>query len=255
MIAAEPRGDVLVIRLDRAEKRNALTPSMLAGLVSHLDTAWSARAVVLCGSGGVFCAGFDLVKCRDEEGVLAELLQGLSRAMRAMRAMPCPVVAAVEGSAIAGGCALLSACDVVVSHRAAMLGYPVLRIGVSPAVSSALFAQSVGHGRTRMRQMSGQLMTGAEALAAGLVHECVGEAAEVVPRAMEIAEALARKPRHAVAYTKHFLNGVDDAMSGGAGAVSARMEEGLAASMSVIGEGASGEEQRALLRAFLAARG
>ena len=115
MIQVEPKGEVSIIRLDRADKRNALTPKMLANLCGAIDRAMSAKAIVLSGVGEVFCAGFDLTLCREDDAVLGDLLTGLSRAVRAIRQAPCPVIASAHGAAIAGGCALAAACDIVVA--------------------------------------------------------------------------------------------------------------------------------------------
>src|SRR5262252_9290302 len=128
MIQVEPRGDISIIRLNRPDKRNAMTPKMLARLCEAIDTASAAKAIVLSGVGDVFCAGFDLTLCRDDDAVLGDLLTGLSRAVRAIRSTPCPVVTSAHGAAIAGGCALVAAADVVVTNVEAKLGYPVVRL-------------------------------------------------------------------------------------------------------------------------------
>ncbi len=85
MIAFEPVGEVAVLRLDRAAKKNALTPAMLRDLVSRVAGCASARAIVLSGVGDVFCAGFDLTLAKDDEGALAVLITELASAVRALR--------------------------------------------------------------------------------------------------------------------------------------------------------------------------
>ncbi len=144
MIRTETDGGVRTIVLDRPEKRNALTPAMLDDLAAGVravtlgkgDDA-GVRAVLIRGEGRCFCAGFDLDLCRDdgpEQAVMKSFLAGLSDAIVAMRACPRPVVIAAHGAAIAGGCALLGGADLVVADRDAKLGYPVVRLGVSPAI-------------------------------------------------------------------------------------------------------------------------
>lgn len=206
MIDVEPMGPVAVIRLDRAAKRNALTPAMLASLTGSVDRANSARAIVLSGVGDVFCAGFDLSLCRDDESVLAALLRGLSLAIRALRASACPVVASAHGAAIAGGCALLGGCDVVITHDDAKLGYPVVRLGVSPAVSYPTFAAHVGQGPAVARLCDSGLITGRDALRLGLAHECLESPHMCEPRALEIANTLADKLPHAMTHTKRLID-------------------------------------------------
>src|SRR5690606_9036453 len=95
-----------------------------AGHPAHTGPLAGARALLLCGEGPVFCAGFDLDTCRGEGGdeALRRLLRGLSGAIAGLRAQERPVVVAAHGAAIAGGCALLGGADVVVADAGAKLG-------------------------------------------------------------------------------------------------------------------------------------
>ncbi len=237
MIAVEPFNSVAVIRLDRAHKRNALTVSMLAGLRQALDNSMSARAVVLSGVGEAFCAGFDLTACRDDDSVLPALLSGLSAVARALREHPAPVVVSAHGAALAGGCALLAAADFAVTTATARIGYPVVRLGVSPAVSAPLLRLAVGNGHARERLLDPGLIDGLHALQIGLVTECVPTTAECEARAIALALQLADKPRHALAYTKRWLNQLDGSSD------SPLLDAGLHASLGIVGS----PEQRELL--------
>lgn len=209
MIDVQPLGEVAVIRLDRPDKRNAQTPKMLANLVGAIERANSARAIVLSGVGEVFCAGFDLTLCRDDDGVLGELLTGLAAAVKAVRTAPCPVVVSAHGAAIAGGCALALAGDLVVTNAEAKLGYPVVRLGISPAVNAPVVRASVGDGPARARLLEPRLVDGLDAYRIGLVHECVPLLSNCEPRAIAVAQELAAKPRHALGYTKRWLGELD----------------------------------------------
>lgn len=209
MIAFEPMGHVAVVRLDRAAKRNAMTPAMLTDLVATLDRCTSARAIVLSGVGEVFCSGFDLSMCRDENAVLGDLLSGLSHAIRAVRNAPCPVVASAHGAAVAGGCALVAGCDIVVTHAEAKLGYPVLRMGISPAVNGPTLRGAIGDGAARNRMIDTGLIDGREALRIGLAHHLAESAAACEALAIDVAQRIAAKPPHAVGFTKHWLNTID----------------------------------------------
>ena len=143
---------IAAVLLDRPEKRNALTPGMLEALCEALVQAPKSHdAVVLGGEGKLFCAGFDLSLCKDDPsgGVMRQLLTGLSRACAIMRRTEKPVVIAAHGAAIAGGCALLGGGDVVVSDASAKLGYPVTKIGVSPAVSAPFLSYNVTTGKEK----------------------------------------------------------------------------------------------------------
>ena len=211
MFSCEPVGRLAVMRFDRAEKKNALLPQMLASLVSAIDTASSAHVIVLSGVGSTFCSGFDLSSCRDDPSaaVLRELLVAVGRACEALRRAPCPVVVSAHGAAIAGGCALAASSDFVVTHADAKLGYPVVKLGISPAISGPALATAIGGGPTRARLLDSGLISGTEAARIGLAHECVATLEGCEVRAVELAQELAAKPRHALGYTKRWLNEID----------------------------------------------
>lgn len=233
---------VALVVLDRPEKRNALTPDMLRNLAGAAERAHGAGAgaLVLAGEGPVFCSGFDLSLCRGDSGAMAELLTTLSRAIRALRGLTTPVVCAAHGGAVAGGCALLGGCDIVVTDRAAKLGYPVVRLGVSPAVTTPTLRMALGDGHTRERTLSPELVGGEEAVRIGLAHECVETAQRVRERALEIGASLAAKPRHSMAATKRWLNELDGSNDGDA------LDRALGASLALAG----GEEERGRLAAL-----
>ncbi|MEN0020320.1 MAG: enoyl-CoA hydratase/isomerase family protein [Planctomycetota bacterium] len=239
MIRIEPEADGIVeIVLDRPDKRNALLPEMLTELVRAADRlTGSARCVVVRGEGRVFCAGFDLHACHEAEdsSVMRDLLTGLANATAAWRAAAVPVVAAVHGAAIAGGCALLGIADTVIAAPGTRFGYPVLAIGVSPAVSAPFLASAVGHGPARERLLNIDLIDAAEAERRGLIHRIVDDPAAA---ARETARLLASRPRHGLAATKAWLGEID-------GVGDARPAS-LAASLGLVG----GPEETALLAAW-----
>ncbi len=243
MIRLSGDGDVRVIALDRPERRNAMTVAMLDGLNEAIGGCAGARAVVLVGEGAVFCAGFDLKLCADDPSgrTLAALLTGLSGAVRGLRALGASVVVGAHGAAIAGGAALLGGGDVVVSDRSAKIGYPVVKIGVSPAVSAPFLGASVGGGGVRERMLDPELIDGARAHEIGLVHELVE--GDVRGRAVEIAHALAGKPRGGMVATKRWVDEIQDSM-GPLGASAG--ERALAASLSIVGN----DEERERLGAM-----
>ena len=249
MIRTERDGGVLILRLDRPEKRNALTPTMLRALaeavVAGAGAGAGSRAIVLSGVGEVFCAGFDLSLCRDDEGALGAMLTGLSRCVRTLRRSPSPVVVSAHGAAVAGGCALLGGADVVVTDERARLGYPVVRLGISPAVTAPFLRLAVGDGASRVRALDPGLINGMEALRIGLAHECLATPAEAEARAIDIAREIAAKPPGGIAATKAWLNDID-----GSGA-DADADAGLAASLGLAGS----DEQRERLRELWAGGG
>lgn len=232
-----------LILLDRPDKRNALTPAMLIDLYAALEEAPKAHdAVVLAGEGKAFCAGFDLALCKasPDGSVMRALLTGLSRACSLMRRTEKPVVIAAHGGAIAGGCALLGGADVVVSDIHARLGYPVTKIGVSPAVSAPFLANNVTHGAAREHLLLPELINGELAHHLGLVHDLVESPEHVRGRALDIASMLAEKPPHAYAATKDWLNTLEGSTD------SPLVGLALDASLSLVG----GPEEQRLLAAL-----
>lgn len=247
MIQVTDHDGVLVITLNRPEKRNAMTPESLADLgraiPGHFDPH-QCRAIMLAGNGPVFCGGFDLRLCLDQPGTMRRLLTGLADVIRRLNWIPIPVVMAAHGAAIAGGCALLGAADAVITNDDAKLGYPVVRLGVSPAISAPVLRQRVGDGFTRQRMVDVELVGGKEAVRIGLATESLARAEDVLPRAMEVARHLAAKPPHAFAATKSWLEEIAqaDAFSRGFTSSHQESERALHASLSI--EGSTEQHER-----------
>ncbi len=241
-IRLERNGSVAILLIARPDRRNALTPDMLDSLreLAGQVARGGDRALVLAGEGPAFCGGFDLKMCLDQPGTLAVLLRGLAGLVQDLLALPKPVLVAAHGAAIAGGCALLAAADVVVTDAAAKIGYPVTPLGVSPGVSAASLRLAIGDGPCRERMLDPGLITGAEAGRIGLAHEVVDRPDRVRPRAIELARTLADKPPYALAATKGWVNEIAAAMG-----VSDAAERALRASLGVAG---STEERERLAR-------
>lgn len=209
MIRVETKNAVVSITLARPAQRNAQTPGMLDALADAFERIpATARAVVLSGDGKVFCAGFDLKLCAaDPSGVvMAGLLTRLSRCVAVMHGLAQPIVAAAHGAAIAGGCALLCGADIVVADRGTRLGYPVVKIGVSPAVNAPFVVTKTTDGAGRALMLDPALIDAGQALRMGLVHELADSPDAARARAFEIARVLAAKPGIGVATTKALCN-------------------------------------------------
>ena len=239
LIKVEHQDHVMIVSLNRPDKRNAMTPTMLDELDAALKkTSASIRAIAIVGEGKTFCAGFDLKSCAaDPSGeTMRALLTGLSTVVRTMRAIPVPIVLGVHGAAVAGGCAMLGGADIVISDEHAKLGYPVVKIGVSPAVSAAFMLASISAGAVRNRLLDTELISGVEAKRIGLVHELVELPEQVRSRTIEIATQLAKKPGTGCIETKAWLNEIVSPMTDHA-------KQGLDASLSLTG---SDEERQRL---------
>lgn len=164
------------ITLDRPERRNALGSAMVDGIAAALERAEAdggCRVVVLRGAGPDFCAGADLRELA--AGAERPASDQLSDARRLgalfvrMRTMSIPIVAAVHGRALAGGCGLATACDVVLAAASARFGYPEVGIGFVPAMVMAMLRRTVGEKRAFDIVATGRLFDAAEGERLGLV--------------------------------------------------------------------------------------
>ena len=207
----ETSDGVLRIVLDRPDRRNALSRALIASLGEQLRAADRDSAVgvaVLTGAPPAFCAGLDLGEVESalgatgdfDTGPLADLLDLICR-------IDLPVVAAVNGTAAAGGAALVCACDYAIMAGSATIGYPGIRRGlVAPVVVPSLVA-AVGPRRARALLLSGRMLSAGEALAAGLCDEVVAHDA-LVRRADELARDLVGIGPAALGETKRLVREV-----------------------------------------------
>lgn len=172
----ERREGVLWLTLNRAEKRNALDAATIAALTAALESGdldQAVRAVALRGAGKDFCAGADLQELLDSAD--QDLAENERDAMRlgklflALRQLPKPVVAVVQGRALAGGCGLASACDLIVAHADSQFGYPEIQRGFVPAMVMAMLRRAVGQKVAFDLVTTGRVLSAAEAQACGLV--------------------------------------------------------------------------------------
>lgn len=168
-------GVVLRLTIDREEKRNALSGEVLRGLLSELKGIGpddDVRAVVVTGAGDrVFCSGADLgVMTNDATGLEQHQGRGLLRdVILAMRACPRPVVARVQGLALAGGVGLVLGCDVALASSAAQFGLPEVNLGLWPFMVSALLARHVSPKHAMHLMLSAERIDADTAYRMGLV--------------------------------------------------------------------------------------
>lgn len=171
-------GSVAHITLNRPAKRNAMNDAMVTGLTNALlrsraDVA--VRVVVITGAGQDFCAGADLEALRKiSEASVSENVEdarSLMELFELVRQVPVPVVAAVRGRALAGGCGLASACDLVVATSSARFGYPEVKIGFVPAMVLAILKRNVSEKRAFELLTRGAEISAEEAKQVGLVNQ------------------------------------------------------------------------------------
>ncbi len=201
---------VTTITLNNPEMRNALSLEMFDLLEQALnDLNEDTRVVLLCGKGDVFCSGFDMKACANDISLLESFILRLSKLIKQLKRLKQPVVASAHGAAIAGGCAMLTACDFVVGSVDGKYGYPVHLVGITPAVTIPTLFHRIGEGRARALLMSGQILQGQEAVQIGLLTHAENSHESVSALANDLASRLAEKPPHALQTTKAWLNELD----------------------------------------------
>ncbi len=208
-------GHVATVALNDPDRRNALGLAMFDALdaaITEVSASDAVNVVLLCGRGKSFCAGFDLTAATDDPAIMGVFIRRLSAVLRSLRRAPQPVVAAVHGAAIAGGCALVSACDLVVVSATAKLGYPVHTLGVSPAVTIPMLMPAIGAGAARTLLMGGALIDGAGAKRIGLANRVSPGDAGVERDARELCNTIAAHGTTAVRATKVWLNELEGSL-------------------------------------------
>ena len=207
-IRYEVEPPLAIITLNRPAKRNALNPQLIAEITNAFTAAavdpW-CRVVLLRAEGRAFCAGLDLESLRDisqlspEENL--EDSRRLATMLRNIYALPKPVIAIVNGPAVAGGCGLATVCDFTLATPAAKFGYTEVRIGFIAAIVSVFLTRLIGEKGARDLLLSGRLIDAAEAARLGLVNEVV-EAERIEDTARRLALELAKNSPAALAVAK-----------------------------------------------------
>jgi methylglutaconyl-CoA hydratase len=184
IVRYEVDGRIARITLNRPEKRNALNNEMVTALkvaLRRADQDESVRAVVLAGAGSDFCAGADLQALQSiASASVAENLEdarSLMELFMLLRALRLPVIAAVQGRALAGGCGLALACDMVLVGRSAQLGLPEVKIGFVPAMVMTILRRNVSEKRAFELVSMGAPVDAEQAAAFGLVNRVLDDEA------------------------------------------------------------------------------
>lgn len=201
-------GAVQQVRLNRPEKKNALTGEMYRALAEALkasDAAAGVAVTVIFGVPGIFCAGNDLADFL-AAGQRGEALQGLSF-LEALTDREKPLIAAADGPAAGIGTTLMLHCDLVFATPRAVFQTPFTDLGLVPEAASSLLApRLMGHQRAFELLVMGEAFTAGRAKEAGFVNWIVPPG-ELEGAALKAAEALARKPREAVRLSRRLLRG------------------------------------------------
>jgi methylglutaconyl-CoA hydratase len=214
-LRTELAAGLLTLTLDRPEKRNALSGPLIDALLAALERAdldAEVRVVALRGAGQDFCAGADLQELLDSadrppaENEASALRLGA--VFLAIRRLPKPVVAVVQGRALAGGAGLATACDLVLAGAGAQLGYPEIQRGFVPAMVMTMLRRAVGEKQALDLVLTGRVLSARDARAAGLVARVVPDD-DLEREASAMTTALAAVSPSALALTKQLFYQLD----------------------------------------------
>ncbi|HXP27936.1 MAG TPA: crotonase/enoyl-CoA hydratase family protein [Steroidobacteraceae bacterium] len=216
-LSMEREGDVVTVRMNRPETRNALTdPEQMqefADLCSDLRRDASVKVMILTGAGKAFCAGGNIKDMRDRAGMFAgspytlrnNYRDGIQRIPLALYELEIPIIAAVNGPAIGAGLDLACMCDIRLAAQSATFAESFVRLGIVPGDGGAwLLPRAIGLPRASLMAYTGDTIDAAKALDWGLVVQVTSD-----PELLEAAQSLARKiaanPAHALRLTKRLL--------------------------------------------------
>jgi enoyl-CoA hydratase len=203
MLDAEQRSGVTVLRL-RHGKVNALDLELLVAITAALREVDGPAAVVLTGTGSAFSAGVDLHRIvAGGPSYVAEFLPALTAAFMAIFDHPGPVLAAVNGHAIAGGCVIAAACDVRVMSQGT-IGLAELSVGVPfPTAAMEILRHAAGPAASRL-VLTADLLSPAQAQAIGLIHD-IEEPSALLDSVIQQAQQMAQIPARVFAFSKRQL--------------------------------------------------
>ncbi len=203
------------ITLNRPDKRNALDGELVAQLkeaVAASANDQQCRVVLLSGAGTDFCSGADLAGL--EKTAQASVLNNMAEARNMaevflmMRNHPRPIIAAVHGRALAGGCGIATACDIILASESAQFGYPEVNIGFVPAMVMAILRRSISEKAALELVVTGEIISAARAHGLGLIHRIYADA-QFQTEANAYAARLAAKSASALMLSKRLLYNMD----------------------------------------------
>src|SRR5260370_42145765 len=206
----EITGNLATITLNRPEKRNAISTQMIAELQTALDEIEKShvRVGILTGAGKAFCAGMDLetlaAMAQHSPSENQEDSRRMARLFRRIWSFPRPLIAAVNGTALAGGCGIATLCDFTLAVPEAKFGYTEVKIGFLPAIVSVFLMRQIGEKKTRDLLLTGRIIEAAEAKEIGLINEIV-PSEKLMERAPELANQLITASPSSLTRSKHLL--------------------------------------------------
>jgi methylglutaconyl-CoA hydratase len=215
MVKSEIRNNVGLIILNRPEKRNALNPEMtflIRDKLKEFTADNNIKTIIITGEGTSFCAGADLawlnkikdyssIKNEEDTEIIADLFL-------AIYDCPKPVIAAVNGPAIGGGCGLASVCDFAFADKKeAKFGFTEVKIGFIPAIVSVFLIKKIGEGKVRQLLLTGEIIDSEKAMQIGLVDYLSGN---VINDAISFAEKLNANSTYSISVTRDLIRNVSN---------------------------------------------
>ncbi len=211
---------IATITINREKALNALNHEVIEELQTFFRNHWtddSLRVVIITGAGKAFVAGADIKELAECDVVSATRTSLLGHhLMRSIENFPCPVIAAINGFALGGGCELALACDIRLASDKAKLGQPEINLGIIPGYGGTQrLTRLVGRGKAKQMALTGDMITAEEAKRIGLVEE-VFPAEELMDKAIEMAKKIASKAPISAKAVKECINrGLDMNLSAG----------------------------------------
>ncbi len=204
-------GGVAVITLNRPSSQNVLSMDLMAALQTELDAVAidrSVRVVIIRAEGGGFCAGHDLKEMQEHRGdpdkgraFYEQLFASCTRLMTAIIALPQPVIAQVQGTAVAAGCQLVATCDMAVAGDTAQFGVNGIDVGFFCATPSVALSRNIGRKMAMELLTTGEMLTANEGVDVGLVNRVVARA-DLQGATLALARKIAAKPPNVLALGK-----------------------------------------------------
>ena len=215
MINFEIKNEIGILKLNRPEKRNALHPELVKQMKSKLKEVAedeSVKVLIITGEGKAFCAGADLEYLNEIRNYSSLQNEKDSRELAELFVTiynyPKPVIAAVNGAAIAGGCGLASVCDIIVADELnARFGYSEVKIGFIPAIVSTFLIRRVGEGMAKQLLLSGETIEAKRGYEIGLINYL---SSNVLELSLDIASKLKENSQQSLKMTKEMTNRVSE---------------------------------------------
>jgi enoyl-CoA hydratase len=208
LIVERPSDDIVVLRINRPQVRNALNLEVRAGLAEKITQYGAEKAVrclIVTGSDAAFAAGADIGEMAEADPVEV-MSRNVQKYWRAIMDCPKPLIAAVEGYALGGGLELALCADIIIAGEGAKLGLPEVKVGILPgAGGTQKLARLVGRHRAMLLIMTGRVFGAAEALGMGVVSDVV-PSGQALQRALDVAREIAAMPPISIMQIKEVVN-------------------------------------------------